>query len=468
MPGRVPTVPSGDLASTAPPSSSTRREPSGVDRLLLFALLVVTLAAYADAARSSWGAPGWVVGRFGIAQWHRVGPGGALVMLVASVGLVANAHRVGMALRAVGAWVLAAPWRGPLVGLLAGCVAWSLPTLFRAGDGYQILKVWPDYRVGACVGVSHDELLEMLIHQWVWCQGREAFGWSIEDSFRLSDAIAAVLAVSVLVQLVRRLAPRSPMLALGVALAGGWTQIYFGNVEVYTLTSVPILVYLLTASRYLSGEGSVYAPTVALTVGMLFHLQCGFLLPSLVALWGLEAFVRRRAPSALAAAVILVVTLAATEWVVRRYSLAVDTLYGSHAFGSGEPFVNSLAPWTSAYLSELGQLLLLLLPGAPLLLLLAVRGWVRLDRDGWLLVGATACELVLFTGWRATFGPAFDWDLFANTAIPPALLLARSVVAFEGDAVSRRLIAALLLVYATHSAAWIVSNAWIPPIPGAP
>jgi hypothetical protein len=371
---------------------------------------------------------------------------------------VLGAAPLAAGLRALGGWVAVARVRRLALGVAFGLFALTLPTNNPGGDAGQILRDWRGFELGHCTSASHDEVLEKLLHQWFYCGTRAHLGWSLERSFQVSDAVAGALAVALLAGLMLRIAPRSPALALAVVFAAGWTQIYLGDIEVYTLTSVVIVAFLDVASRYLAREVGLLVPTLTLALAMTFHLQSGFLLPVLVALGGVEV-VRGRPWRAAGAALTFVGALAATLLVLHHNNLPVSELFKAHAFGAGRPFVESLNPLQADYALGMVVLLVLLFPGAPLLALLAWRRRIVLDADGWLLVGATACMAGFFWVWRAGFGPVDDWDLFANAMIPPSVLLARTVADTAWSPSARRPLAALLALYAVHTAAWWVANA---------
>ncbi len=444
-----------DARADAPgrPASSDAREVWA-----LWLLWGVSTLAYAVATAWKWGDPDWKRGPFGLAQLARLGTPGVLAAVVVVVTCVLARGPIAVGLRALGAWVAVARTRRLALGVVLALGALTLPTNNPGGDSGQILREWREFGPGNCGSTSHDEVLEKLVHQWVYCGTHASLGWSLERSFQVSDAVACAWAVALLVGLLLRIAPRAPMLALAVILTGGWSQIYLGDIEVYTLTSVVILAFLDASSRYLAREVGLWVPTLTLTLAMGFHLQAGFLLPVLVALVAVEV-VRGHAWRAVGSALTLIGALAGALLALHLHNLPVSELFKAHAFGAGRPFVESLNPLDLAYVLGMSWLLVLLFPGAPLLALLAWRRRLTLDADGWLLVGATACMAFFFWVWRAGFGPIDDWDLFANAMIPSSLLLARTVSETDWSPAARRPLAALLALYAVHTAAWWIANA---------
>jgi hypothetical protein len=94
----------------------------------------------------------------------------------------------------------------------------------------------------------------------------------------LSCAAGAAFVYAVL-RLSRRLAPEVPWLVVLGLLGGGYIQLFFGDIENYTLTAALVTFYLLTALRFLEGEVGLWVPTVLLAVAICFHLLAGWLIP---------------------------------------------------------------------------------------------------------------------------------------------------------------------------------------------
>jgi hypothetical protein len=69
------------------------------------------------------------------------------------------------------------------------------------------------------------------------------------------------------------------------AVSGGYMQLFFGDVENYTVSAAIVVFYVLAAHRYLSGEVGLHVPSAILAVAMCFHLETGC--AALVALPGM-------------------------------------------------------------------------------------------------------------------------------------------------------------------------------------
>lgn len=305
--------------------------------------------------------------------------------------------------------------------------------------------------------VTHDEMWELYLHSRLWAWTHAVFGWDVATTYRLASSLAGGVFVFLLLTYAGRVAPRIPLLAVLCCAAGAYMQLFFGDVENYTLTAVWLMGYYLAAARFIERKAGVVLPSVLLAIGLTFHLLCGFLLPSLVYLYGIG--IRRGAwkPVVVGAAAGLAV-IAVTLAFLHFHGLPVRELRYSHAMGRGDTFLSLLAEPTPRHFLGVMDLMLLLVPAWTLLPVLAV--FRRIPRDEMnthLLIASGGMTLLAFA-WRSLIGVYGDWNLFAAAALPISFLVWRNALAVprmqeRGSPV--RVLGALFFV---HAYAWILSN----------
>jgi hypothetical protein len=304
---------------------------------------------------------------------------------------------------------------------------------------------------------SHDEMLEIYLHSRFWSYTSRAFGWSVEYSYQfLSSAAGGVFVVLLLlfgwVALGER---RWIVLVLGVGSAG-FMQLFFGDVENYTLVTTLILLYFLTGHLFLEGRVGVLVPGAVVAVAITFHLLAAFLLPSLAYL-GVVALRRRQLWSVAAAAVTLVVVPLAVVVYFHHNGLPFETVRTSNAFGQAGNIQRFATP-DLVYHGQVASLVFLLFPPVLCFLPLVVYRRVALSSfNVFMLLAASVFVGYVFT-WRAQLGVYNDWNLYAPAALPLAILFWYNFARADRLANKAGIAVALILTSAAHSFAWIIGN----------
>ena len=305
--------------------------------------------------------------------------------------------------------------------------------------------------------VSHDEILELYLHSRFWYYTSGAFGWTVEYSYQflssLAGAIFVVLLLSFAWGALRE--RRWIVLVLGVGSAG-FMQLFFGDVENYTLVTLLILVYLFTGYLYLEGRLSLVVPSGVLAVAVTFHLLAAFLLLSLAYLY-LVALRRRQLLSVALAAVVLVAIPAAVVVWFHYHGLPFGVIRTSNAFGQAGKLQRFAAP-SLAYHSQIVSLLFLLFP--PVLCLVPLVAYRRVGLTPFNVFMALAVVVLVgyvFT-WRADLGVYNDWNLYAPAALPLAVFFWFNLARADGLRNKAGIAAALILTSGVHSYAWIIRN----------
>lgn len=345
-----------------------------------------------------------------------------------------------------------------LAGLLSAGMFFLLRNNFINADGMAFAEKFARDIPLTGAHVTHDEMWELYVHSrfWDWTSG--LFGWSVEQSYQVLSALAGGVFVVLLFLYARRAAPRTPMAFMVIMVCGGYMQLFFGDVENYTLTSVLIFAYFLAAQRHLGKGNTVIVPALLLGIAITFHLLAVALLPSLLYLL-LRRWKAGYQRDVLQAVAILGGIVGGTLLWFHFNGLHLrDLWFYSHALGHGGDIIGMLAPCSPRYYFQLLNLLLLLMP-AVLLLLPDLRSVFRATDalHVHLLVAAIGMGLYVLM-WRAKLGVYEDWNLFAPAAVPSMLLVTRYICLDGKDllrSTSVRVVAALSFL---HSCSWIIGN----------
>lgn len=429
-------------------------------RLAAGALIAAYVACAVPGEAGRWLDRVWLPAtRFGVDQLQPFGWVAVAALLAAAISAAPLARSRGAAHLLKIVTQLSGRPSGRL--LLAGSAAllfWMLRshTLNPDGAAFQD-KFDRDVPVNG-VFVTHDEILEFVVHSRFWAFTHAWWGWDVPTSYQVLSSVAGGVFVALVARYAHLVHPIHAGALVLLTMTGGFVQLFFGDVENYTLTAVVILGYFLAAERFLQRRASIVWPSAWLATAMMCHLLAGFLLPSLLYLWRVAN--RRRAGRQVGAGLlvllgIITVTLLACHIV---WGLPIERLLESHAGGHGGRYRDVLArPTLTHYWAQL-NVLLLLCPGVVLALPLAIApGLARTERDVHLAIAAAAMLTFLLV-WFPALGPREDWNLFANVAIPVSLLVWSSALSAPGLAERRAILTGVGLVGGLHSLAWVWRN----------
>ncbi len=305
--------------------------------------------------------------------------------------------------------------------------------------------------------VTHDEMWELYLHSRAWYYTNLFWGWSVKLTYQVISAIAGGVFVYLLLRFCRGLMGRNYILGFAVIAAGGYMQLFFGDVENYTLTATLVMGYFLASRLYLEEEMPLYVPSMLLAIGITFHLLCGFLIPSMLYLY-LIARRRREGTSLGVAMVVFVAITGLTLLFFDHCCLPISDLWQkSHASGHGGRYGSVIARPSWSYLKGRVNLLFLLVPGWTLIIPLAVKKRIPLDRLNIHLLLSSLSMLFFVMIWRATLGIYGDWNLFAVAAVPVSLLVGRNLLNLVEQKNSFVMLMPVWL-FILHAYCWIVSN----------
>ncbi len=399
---------------------------------------------------------------FGFNQLHHVGAVTA-VLVLAAAWLVCRARSTrapqpggslsGARRRAIPSLLLA---------LLVACAGTAAFLLLRSHapnpDGVALLEKIPRDVARYGAHVTHDEMLELYIHSRFYDHANRLLGWSVPTSYQVLSALAGGAFLFVLVLFAREAIRASQAEFLGLALAGGYVQLFFGDVENYTLVKMMILIYFALAHRYIQRRVPLWAPSLGLSFAVGLHLVAGWLLPSLCYLF-LIAKRRGEARGIPAGAAALVFPIAALLVFLHFNGLPIRRLFdSSHVSGMGGHYGRYIAPLRVKYVGGIVNVVVLLLPSIVLLPALARFGQLGSDPfSRFLQIGAFSMLVFTFV-WRAQLGVYEDWNLYAPGMVPVSLLVARSVSSVQAEPRMRLVARVLILTGTVHALMWILSN----------
>jgi len=306
--------------------------------------------------------------------------------------------------------------------------------------------------------VTHDEMWELYLHSRFWYFTHSMFGWSVELSYQVLSSVAGGAFILLLMYYCSVMFPGRPVLAFVICVSGGYMQLFFGDVENYTLTATLIMAYFLASALYVKGKWSVVTPAVLLAGALTFHLLAGFLIPSMLYLFDIE-WKKGNRRSVLTAAAVFCAIVAATLLFFHLSGLPIRNLwFHSHAFGHGGNIRPRLAEPSPGYYFEILNLAFLLAPVWVLLIPQILFRRVLLDDMNIHLILAAVFMGAFFVGWKATLGVYSDWNMYAAAALPFTFLVLRNLLATES--IRRRcwLVYLFAWLFMLHSYSWIFAN----------
>ena len=400
---------------------------------------------------------------FGFSQWRHAAWGGAIIYGLILTVVVCRAERVGRFLSNSAGRLTRSPWRRllPVAGWLAAFATfYLLANNFMNPDSLGLIHKIPRDAPVKGAHVTHDEMLELWVHSKFYLAANATLGWSVVDSYRFVSSVAGAFFLFAALGAARMLAQGRGAALLALLAAGGYMQLFFGDVENYTIMAALVMWFLYLGLRTLEGRAHVALPSTVLTVAMMFHLLAGWLLPMLLYLLMVE--MQRGNRRGVASGILpLLLIPAPTLTFFHHNGLPIwDLFFQSHAFGHGKGTSSMLADLDPAYYFQMFNLVLLLFPGAWMAGLVVAFARRRIDRHVEFLLAGAAPLLVLIVLWKAQLGVYNDWNLFAPATLIIALVT--YTVALRGPlGKNPGLYAAALLTFGFHSYCWIVSNHFV-------
>ena len=346
---------------------------------------------------------------------------------------------------------------------LAAALAFPIFFLLRSnslnpdGNGFTPKFEMDVPRLGA--HVTHDEMLELLVHSRFWFYTHRWWDWTVVFSYQVLSCAAGAVFVFALLRLARRLTPEAPALFLAGLLGGGYMQLFFGDVENYTITTALVALYLLSAWRFLADETPLWVPAGVLGVAISFHLVAAWLGPTLLYLCLVSRQRMGSARTAWRSAALAAAIPLATAVYLQFHGLPLVRFFSSHAGHALQPGRGMFAPgMPAAYWLDQLNLVVLLCPAVLMLIPLWYWRRIPLDQSSRFLATAAVSTLICHALWKSQIGVYNDWNLYAIDGLMLSVLIWRSTALAARTTMMRA--AALVLAAAgwLHTYTWIVAN----------
>jgi hypothetical protein len=352
------------------------------------------------------------------------------------------------------------PWQAVaaalVLAILAALVFFKLRSFFINEDGLVFQEKFETDIPEMGAHVTHDEIWELYLHSRFWDLTNQRWGWSVPMSYQVLSSLAGGMFVFLL--LLSQYRRDSGFLFAAGILAGGSMQLFFGDVENYTLTSLLIFAYLWAGILFLEDEITIIWPSGLLALAMMFHLLSGWLLPSLAYLYWL-ALKRKAYRTVLIGMFLSALIVAGTLTFFHFNGLPIEDLFNnSNISAQGGNFLEMLSEPSLSLYWQLINLLFLLFPPLLFFVPLLLYGRIQLTLQNGFFLIASLFMLIFMTVWKPGLGVYGDWNLFAPSSIPLAILFWINFLKIEDLKYRDRIFWGIVITAAIHSYAWIISN----------
>jgi hypothetical protein len=415
---------------------------------------------------------GGIRGYWGFSALAYIGPDRAtLWLLFAGVGLLAyrsSSQRFEAVLLKTQTYLQSHPSAVLGAAAVAVLIFFGLRSEFVNSDGAMLRWIIPELAERTDSGrVNFDEMWESYLHSRFWYYSNSAFDWSVRLSYQVASSLAGGAFLVILWFYSRRLVPEHALTFCLLMVCGGYMQLFFGDVEHYSLVGVVILAYFLASASYLQGRVSLVLPSAVLALAMTFHMLAGFLLPSLAVLYAIGIRKRAFLQIALGAGAFATVIVGTLFLLNEPLSSLYQGSWGTNAL---RPFftdetVATTGPgsrWAffafDAYHWGQYNLLARLFPAHFLILPLLVAGRIRYDLINVHLIAASLGMMFFLFNYRAMLGPGQDWNLFASSVVPLAILVWRNLLSTQNFRFRAEILISSAALSFIHSYSWITSN----------
>lgn len=385
-----------------------------------------------------------------------------IILAVAALGIQHGEHFT-RSFRRVNELVYSRAIHLVILALLAAGIFFALRSNFLNTDGAALTAKFEQDVPTLGAHVTHDEMWELYLHSRFWLLMNQQFGWSVILSYQVLSCAAGGILVFVLLKLSRFLDRDNALALFLLFCSGAFMQLFFGDAENYTLAMVWVVLYFFGAALYLAGKQPLLLPSALLAVAMTFHLQAGFLLPSLAYLYTRE--LRQKGYRNILLGIGgMTAILFLTLWFFNSHNLPISNfLSQSHATGIFRRPGKYIPALSVSYYWQQLNLALLLFPGIILLPILLINRRIRLTPFNIFMLTASAMMILYQLLWRAQLGVYNDWNLYAIAAITLSLFVWHNLV--PADSLKHKPAVFILLfgVFSMNTYAWILSNHFIHP-----
>jgi hypothetical protein len=116
-------------------------------------------------------------------------------------------------------------------------------------DGQDLLWKIPTDVDRAGAHVVHDEMLELFVHSVFWNSTNKLYDLSVASSYQILSAFSGTVFMLLLSLYAREIINSNKLLFMLLVSSGGFIQLFFGDVENYSITAVLVIWYLLVGIR---------------------------------------------------------------------------------------------------------------------------------------------------------------------------------------------------------------------------
>ena len=168
-------------------------------------------------------------------------------------------------------------WKSKLlVSFLFGILFWLLRSNYANKD-FLLFKQWyPEHIILNTVHVRFDEMWESYLHLEFYKFFGPLFDWSLETTFQFFSCLCGFIFIFILLNLCKAVFSKNRLFAFIMLLAGGYVQLFFGDMESYTLCGMLVFLYFLTAFFYIQNKVSLVIPSITLMAAMTSHMASHF------------------------------------------------------------------------------------------------------------------------------------------------------------------------------------------------
>jgi hypothetical protein len=335
------------------------------------------------------------------------------------------------------------------------------------------------------------EPLDFFLHAQAYRLLHPLFGWDVATIYAIISCLAGSLVIGCLVLLAALLTRRRRDRCLvGLLIAGGgFSQLFFGYLESYTLVTAGLALFLVLGLFCLAQRLGIGWPATALGLATTFHPIAIATGPALAVIllqrWHRRGYGWRALGGLLLPMVaglvlpllVLVGLFLANGYTAERWAIARNQFGGAdqRTFKPLLVVTSHLERYPLLSFDHLRALVneqLLIAPfGWPLIvLMLAIARPIGLWRDArFAFLLLAAASTTAFTSlWNPDLGPAKDWDLLSIGSLPTMALAAFLLVTLVPRGPDRRASGlTLLAASAYHTGLWVAHNslllaAWLP------
>jgi hypothetical protein len=399
---------------------------------------------------------------FGFSQFRYLGAGGTFFFVAITLLflLTYRYYRISFDkyLSELNEWFFASQTPAILVAIFMVGIFFYFHTNFINQDGRAFEAKFLQAMPFKDAYIKLDEALEFYVHSRFWVYTNQRFGWDVELSYRTLSSLAGGIFIFVLLKYCRQLLPGKALLLALLCISGGYMQLFFGDVENYTLTATIIICYLLTSFLFIKKSISIVYPSIVLAIAVSFHLLSVLFLPSLVYLYYVGLKQKQYKPVLAGIAAFLFIILFTLTFCIFN-GLSINDIRHSHAVGAflWSGYWVFLQPTPGSYYFGLLNLLFLLAPFCVLIFPLVVFRKINFSEHNIFLLIASLFFLLFFITWRAQLGIYNDWNLFAIMGIPLAIFVWGNILA-EEMADSRYILLALGMLFFMQTYLWVLYN----------